>query len=389
MDTYKDSFIKLKSYCESENYKGWDPYDGLNSKMFQAIPFLSKNRFFRLAWIQLFKRSPINFRKITFVKKGHNPKGLGLFLRGYCNLYIKDPKEEYLVQIKELSNRLINLQTEGYSGACWGYNFDWQARAFFQPKGTPTVVATAFIAEALIESYKITKDKKYLEVVISTSFFILNDLNRTYNAKGNFSFSYSPIDKTQVFNASLLGAKLLCQVYEYTKEEKLLSEAEKAIKYVCDFQQTNGAWSYGTLLYHQWVDNFHTGYNLECIFTYQKISKDNQFSAYIELGLDYYINTFFTEEGIPKYYNNSMYPIDIHAPAQLIVTLQKLEVLNQNIELVQRVLKWTICNMQSNKGYFYYQKNRLFNSKIPFMRWAQAWMFYAFTFYFLDQEEAF
>ena len=35
-----DSFVKLKEYCEKEEYKGWDPYDGLNSKVFQAIPFL-------------------------------------------------------------------------------------------------------------------------------------------------------------------------------------------------------------------------------------------------------------------------------------------------------------------------------------------------------------
>ena len=41
--------------------------------------------------------------------------------------------------------------------------------------------------------------------------------------------------------------------------------------------------------------------------------------------------------------------------------------------------------MQSGKGYFYYQVNRYFSSKIPYMRWAQAWMFYAFSMY-LKQE---
>ena len=180
MTDFQNSFQLLRTYCEKEKFKGWDPYDGLNSKMFQSIPFLSKNQFF--------KRSPINFRNNTLVKKGHNPKGLGLFLREYCNLYLKDPKAEYLVRIKELSNQVIKLQTKGYSGACWGYNFDWQARAFFQPQGTPKVVVTAFIAEALIASYKITKEQKYLDAAISSSLFVLNDLNRTYDANGNFSF---------------------------------------------------------------------------------------------------------------------------------------------------------------------------------------------------------
>ncbi len=35
---FKNSFQKLKSYCEAENFKGWDPYDGMNSKVFQALP---------------------------------------------------------------------------------------------------------------------------------------------------------------------------------------------------------------------------------------------------------------------------------------------------------------------------------------------------------------
>ena len=28
-----NSFNKLKTYCEKEQFKGWDPYDGLNSKI--------------------------------------------------------------------------------------------------------------------------------------------------------------------------------------------------------------------------------------------------------------------------------------------------------------------------------------------------------------------
>lgn len=382
-----ESFNKLKTYCEQENFKGWDPYDGLNSTLFQSLPFISKNRFFRLAWIQLFKRNPINLRKIVGVKKGYNSKGLGLFVIGYCNLYKKDPQQHYLDTIVKLSDQMLSLQSSGYSGACWGYNFDWQARAFFQPKGTPTVVATTFNTEALLEAYKITKNQKYLDTAISAAQFVLKDLNRTYDDKGNFSFSYSPLDKTQVFNASLLGAKLLSLVYEHTNDITLLSEAKKAVQYACDFQQENGAWAYGTLPFHQWVDNFHTGYNLECIYTYQKISGDNSYLTYINKGLDYYLNTFFTSEGIAKYYNNSVYPIDIHAPAQLIVTLQKLEIAKKHRDLANRVLGWTIENMQSEKGYFFYQKKKVGTSKIPYIRWAQGWMFYAFSYYFLDSDD--
>ena len=82
-----------------------------------------------------------------------------------------------------------------------------------------------------------------------------------------------------------------------------------------------------------------------------------------------------------------MYPIDIHAPAQLIVTLSRLHVLNKHKSLVDSVLNWTIDNMQSKDGSFYYQKRKYFTNKIPYMRWTQAWMFYGFSFYIKNTNE--
>ena len=375
-----NAFNKLIAYCEKENFKGWDPYDGLNSWVIQKTP-LGKWGFFRLAWIQLFKRNPINLRSLFGIRKDYNPKGLGLFLIGYCNLYKINQKKAYLDKIDFLSKEILQLQTKGYSGACWGYNFDWQARAFFQPKYTPTVVATSFISEALLMAYDITKQERLLQTAVSSCDFILKDLNKSFDNEGDYTLSYSPLDSTQVFNAGLLGAKLLSLVYQYNKDEQLLVEARKIVSYVCKKQSNNGSWAYGTLPYHQWIDSFHTGYNLECINAYQKASGDKTFRNNITKGLDYYLKNFFTQDGVSKYYNNHTYPIDIHAPAQLIVTLSKLEVFEDNKELANNVLNWTIENMQANEGYFYYQKKRIMTSKIPYIRWAKSWMFYAFTYY--------
>ena len=76
-----------------------------------------------------------------------------------------------------------------------------------------------------------------------------------------------------------------------------------------------------------------------------------------------------------------MYPIDIHAPAQMVITMSKLGKFKEHKELIDKVLLWTIKNMQYDKGYFYYQINKHFSSKIAYMRWAQAWMFYALSTY--------
>lgn len=187
ISSFTCSFQKLKTYCETENFAGWDPYDGLNSKVFQALP-LKHWDIARLAWIQGFKRSPVNFRKLLLVPKEHNSKGIALFLLGYCRLYqaALQGKTEFgtpqtlLEKIKDITQLLLDLKVEGYAGACWGYNFDWQARRLFLfKKNTPTVVATAFCVEALIESYKITKDKSVLEEALSSAEFVLQDLSTT------------------------------------------------------------------------------------------------------------------------------------------------------------------------------------------------------------------
>ena len=118
-----------------------------------------------MVWIQGFKHSPFNFRKFLLVPKQYNAKGIGLFLLGYCNLYefaLKGKKEfgkieELLSKIHELANLLDDLKSTSYSGACWGYNFDWQSRRLFLfPANTPTVVATTFCAEALFKAYELT-----------------------------------------------------------------------------------------------------------------------------------------------------------------------------------------------------------------------------------------
>lgn len=383
----KLSFHSLKTYCESQDFKGWDPYDGLTSKLFKTLPFIRNNRFCKLAWIQLFKRLPFNLRPLVGIAKQHNAKGLALFLSGYCNLYLKDKNPQHLKKATYLADKLIAMQSKGYSGACWGYYFNWQARAFFQPANTPTVVATTYVATAFLSLYKITNNTNYLNIARSACNFVLKDLNRTQQTDGSFAFSYSPMDNSVVYNASLLGSRLLASVYAFTNEPHLAEAAEKSVRYCCNQQQANGAWAYGTYHFHKWVDNFHTGFNLECIADYIKFTGDTRFQPHLTKGLEYYLATFFTKDGMAKYYNNATYPIDIHAPAQLIITLYKLQAFNTNKKLADKVLQWTITNMQDEKGYFYYQIKKGISSKIPYMRWAQSWMFYAFTIYFLALDE--
>ena len=382
----------LRLYCENRDFKGHDVCDGIASPILTKT-ILNHSAFIRFVFYQLtaFRIAYINIRPILFIPQYYNAKGIALFLNGYCNLYdlinvgieTGISKEYCLQKINYLANLLLNLQNTNYSGACWGYPTALQGRTkYYFPPNTPTVVATSFVVEALFHAYTITDNNRYKETAFSSSQFVLKDLHRTPLSNG-FILSYSPIlGNSRVYNASLLGARILIQCFKYSENEEYLSTAKQIIQACISYQSQDGSWVYGMDKSQGWIDNFHTGYNLEAIQAYQDISKDSSFQYNIDKGLNFMLNNHFEKNYTPKYYHNKKYPIDIHCCGEIFVVLNKLNKFNENKTLADSVFKWTIDNMwDKKKNYFYFQKHKVITNKAPLMRWNQAFMFNALTYY--------
>lgn len=383
------SLSALEGYLASTGYVGWDCYDGLNSRLFQATPF-RRSRLCRLALIQLCKRSPINLRPILRVPRGRNPKGTALLLMGFCDRFEATGDPAYETLARQCVDWLKQDQSTGYSGACWGYHFDWQSRAFFQPKFTPTVVATSFVGKSLLRAHQTFGWPELLALARQACDFVLRDLNR-HETEGGLCLSYSPKDRSRVFNASLLGARLLSQVYGYTQEAELVETAESIVRFAVAHQGVQGEWVYGTAPFQNWIDSFHTGFNLECIQAYREASGDHQWDAAIQRGLRFYREHFFLDDGTPKYYADRIYPIDVHAPAQAVITCHALkEHCPFDVPaFCEQILTWTVEHMQHPKeGYFYFQKWPHRTDKTPYLRWSQAWMHHALSHHSLRQADS-
>lgn len=384
------SLHSLYRYIKQEEYGGWDLFDGLNSKVFRLFP-LYQSELLRLAWIQFFKRSPVNFRRITIVPKGYNAKGLALFASGLIRMGKVD-------EAKMLLDMLEGMTCSGYAGISWGYNFDWQARAFYVPVGKPNMVTTVFVANAFL-NYVEAKSKerrakgstdfadyadkelerRYLEIVEKACEFILNELV-VFEDEDRLCFGYIPGEKARVHNANMLGAALLARVYSLTSNSEYYEKSEKAMAYSVAVLNEDYFWPYGELTHHQFVDNFHTGYNLVALKEWMDYTGDNTWKEELRNAYKYFMDTFWLGDGCPKYYRNSLYPIDIHCSAQGILTCLKLKDYDdRSIPMARKIAQWAINNMQNKKGYFYYQKTRWYTNKIPYMRWSQAWMFYALS----------
>src|SRR6185503_2806611 len=135
-DLFQCVYDELLSWCRQHDFAGHDPFDALNSHLFQATP-LAKSRNARFIWTQLLKRSPADFRVLARVPAERNAKGIALFALAQIANYRRVKTEESAAQARSLLFELLAMQLDGYSGACWGYNFDWQSRNFFAAKGTP------------------------------------------------------------------------------------------------------------------------------------------------------------------------------------------------------------------------------------------------------------
>lgn len=381
MDELVQAYETLAAWCRARDYAGHDPFDGLNSRLFQATP-LKESRFARLAWTQAFKRAPFSLRTLARVPAGMNAKGTALFALAVLSRFRATKTREAEREARELLDALLAARLEGWSGTCWGYNFDWQGRAFFAPQGTPAIVPTAFAARALVEAASAFGDERYLRAARGACDFILRDLKRSEEAADEVCFSYTPLDETRVFNASLLAGETLGAVGALTGEEELLSAAMRAARYVVRRQSADGSWAYGAAEFQTWADNFHTAFiltSLSRIMRSASVAASAEFAESLRRGYEFWRQRFFLADGWPKYYHDKQYPADAHSSGAAIIALVELkDSLPDALALAGRIMRWTLDNLRDPQdGFFYYQRRRFHTVRTPYMRWTQAWMIYA------------
>lgn len=372
-------------YCRKNDWAGFDPYDALNSRLFNRTPF-AKNRICRIALTQILKRLPINLRPLLLIPREQNPKAIALFLRAFLKLSSIGMLQRNDL-IETMVDRLVALRSPNTHYWCWGYCFPWQTRNDLVPQWSPNLVCTTFVANALLEAYESTRVPRCLEMAVSAADYVLNELYWEDNKSHSTGFSYpAPGLQIRVHNANFLGAAHLCRVYRHAGERRFLEPAFKVARYSAARQKDDGSWDYGEAPTQRWIDNFHTGYNLCALQAIHQDTGTSEFDDHIRRGFNFYREHFFRNDGAPRYFHERTYPIDIHCVAQSIITLLALKDIGEdNIALCNTVLRWAMTHMWDERGYFYYQMFPLGRNKISYMRWSQAWMLLALSVY-LEQE---
>jgi len=274
----------------------------------------------------------------------------------------------------------MDNKSPGYKEYSWGKHFDFASRGGIYYKFEPILVWTVLIGQAFLDAYETLEEKRYLKVAESICEWILT-LPRNQTASG-FCFGYLKDDTdSTIHNSNMLGAAMLARVAKYNGNKEYLEVAKEAMKYSCSRQQPSGAWWYGEDSNLHWIDNFHTGYNLDGLKCYIEDTDDREYEENLKRGLKFYIENFFEENGRPTYYYNRTYPIDSQCASQAIDTLSSFaEVDESSLYLAMKVAQWTIDNMQEKTGYFYYRQYPIgIKAKAPMLHWAQATTYKALT----------
>jgi hypothetical protein len=368
--------LGLLAYCRASDWAGYDPYDGLNSRLFKAMP-LSSVRIFRLMLTQAMKTSPVNLRPLLGVGKTQNAKGLALFLTAILKLHkLGLLKDNNLSQA--LVAQIIALRSPDTEYWSWGYSFPWQTRTMLVPRGTPNLVCTIFVANALLDAFEALGDARCLEMALSAGDYLVKKLYYTEGVE-IASFSYPlPTSKAKVHNANFLAAAFLSRLYQHTGNERLVDPALQAARYSASRQRADGSWQYGELANQGWIDNFHTGYNLTSLRAIARHLGTSEFESHIRVGFEFYRSHFFREDGAVRYFHDRTYPIDIHCVAQSLLTLIEFQSLApSNLSLIRLVYTWAMKHMWDNAGFFYYRTSRTLTIRTSYMRWSQAWMLLA------------
>lgn len=371
----RNALRKLLAYCRQNDWAGHDPYDALNSSLFDMFPLLD-SRIPRLVMTQALKRSPVNLRDLLAIPKTQNPKALALFLMSFLRMSSEDlPDREDL--IKEMIRMIAGKRSEGVSYSCWGYSFPWQTRTIVVPSGAPNLVCTTFVANALFDAYNYCRDSQCLNMALNAAEYILNELYWTEGSATSFSYPL-PSVRSEVHNANFLAAALLGRAYSRTSDKKFLLPALQVARCSAAKQQADGSWYYGEAASQRWIDNFHTGYNLCALRGLSSHAATTEFDAVIRRGFEFYRRHFFGADGSVRYFHDRTYPIDIHSVAQSIITLLTFkDVDSGNLPLAHSVLQWAVTHMWDDRGFFYYRVLKSHTNRISYMRWSQAWMLLA------------
>jgi hypothetical protein len=321
-----------------------------------------------------------------FVKRQRFATADAQFTLAFLNLFALRREQTHLSRAQYFAERLLSTSIPGYSGHCWGYPFDWQNNHGLWKRDTPFITATPYCFETFLGLFEATGDQRYRDIARSIAHFVQHDLHDTPTSPDAAAGSYSPVDRSQVLNASAYRAMVLFEAARKCDEPRCEQIAQRNLRFILQSQREDGAWLYA--LDHpseRFIDHFHTCFVLKNLVKINRHLNSDVVSKAIANGYEYYRRELFDCEGLPKSFSiqprTQLVRLEMYNFAEAI-TLGALlrHQLATAFDRAQELATLLLERHQLSDGHFV---TRVYlggwRHTFPFVRWPQSQLFYALT----------
>jgi hypothetical protein len=239
-----------------------------------------------------------------------------------------------------------------------------QTRVFGYPRNAPNVIATSFIAQALLDACELGVDDRS-ELISETVAFLLARLRH------DGYFTYLEGETELVHNANALACAVLARGARVLGHDEWLEPLERALRPTLEQQRDDGSWPYAERAGHDWVDNFHTAYVLEALAECGRSLPEVH--EPLQRGVDYWRDRMFLPNGRPKYYVEKALPLDAHCYATAIDTWVALSDHRPDaVQQARRVAQLLVADLMTPAGYVRFQRRQWYSNSVPLIRWSTA-----------------
>jgi hypothetical protein len=366
----------LESYGDRHRWVGTDPYEGLNATRF-VRPLTGTVRGRQLI-IQAVKRCPVDLRPGLGIVPEVNAATVAWVVSTYARGdFLRADEGE--TKLRGALALLERLRCRAYDEPCWGYPFDSQSRVFFYPRTAPNTIATSFAGMSLLDAYERTGDEALLDEAVGVGRFFLRHVPQTPAPRGAY-FGYLVGDRSPIQNANTHVCAVLARLSRHVDDDEFREAAQRGIEYALALQRDDGSWLYGERPGLAWVDGYHHGYVLDALRVCAEADLDPRLPEALHRGLEYYRRELVLADGTPKYFSNSVHPIDSQSVAQAIQTFAIASRDDpSHLEVAWRVFEWSLQHMRRHDGLFIFQRRRFWSNRLSHMRWVVACLLLALT----------
>ncbi len=292
----------IEQYLLQDDLRTYDPYDiWITDFGKKTRKFYYKNRYFGLLPAGLLSIYDLYLN--NRLKWGYSKQEYPIVRAQAClallNLYQKEPKEIYLQYAKKHIDWLLTHYSQGYSGYCWGLNFDW----VYSAEGTydsniPFSTHTPYPLEAMVAYYRITKDSNLIEPIKSVFLFVEYEIQIMIESHNKLILSYGVEKDRIVSNSNSYLMYVYALLMEFLPEERAYIEGKiyRIYNFLCSVQQGDGSWRYSPYEEDTFIDCFHSAFILKNLIKTNKLLALEGVENVLDRGYGYLLDNFFDEK---------------------------------------------------------------------------------------------